>query len=139
MFLAAGQENIEQSEYQIGDDVLVSYLVRPPSKLHARWAGPYEVMKREENNLALRNLTDGTDRVVDVSRVKIFIFDGLSEPKALPAADYGESEVVRILRHLGSLQKHSEIEIRFEWTAGSLGRECVGWMRLMNMPEHSLD
>jgi hypothetical protein len=34
------------TEVDVGSFVLMSYLVRPPSKLSARWAGPYRVTKR---------------------------------------------------------------------------------------------
>jgi hypothetical protein len=29
------------TDFSVGGHVLMSYLVRPPSKLAARWAGPY--------------------------------------------------------------------------------------------------
>ena len=90
--ISTGQEDIERTEYRIGDYVLLSYPVRPPSKLHARWAGPYELMKREGNNLSLRDLTGGSDKEVDVSRVKRFLTDDLGDPKALAAADLENSK-----------------------------------------------
>ena len=112
--MSAGQSELEPTEYAPGDYVLLSYLVRPPSKLHARWAGPYEVTAREANNLSLRDLTGGPDLDVDVSRVKRFLQDGTVEPKALAAADLGESEVAKILGHRGSTRKRSELEFQDE-------------------------
>ena len=49
-----GQDEVEPTEYSVGDYVLMSYLVRPISKLHARWAGPYEVTKRGDRLIVAR-------------------------------------------------------------------------------------
>ena len=129
--IGMGQEDSERTEYWIGDYALLSYLVRPLSKLHARWAGPYEVMKREGNNLSLRDLTSGPDKEVDVSCVKRFLTDDLGDPKALAAADLGESEVVRIIEHRGSIRKRSEMEFRVEWTDGDITWEP--WERVRRL------
>ena len=67
--LSKGQQEVERTVYAPGELVLVSYITPAPSKLHARWAGPFEVTKMEGNNLFLRNLTGSASREVDVSRV----------------------------------------------------------------------
>ena len=121
--------------------MLLSYVVRAPSKLHARWAGPYEIIRKEGNTLFLRDLTGCPDKDVDVSRVKTFKQDGLSDPKALATADLGESEVVRILNHRGSPRKRKEIEFQVEWTDGDITWEPLekGWKLLMTMLSLNLD
>ena len=87
--LGAGQEELEPTEYSIGDYVLLSYLVKPPSKLHARWAGPFVIREKEGSNLTLKDLTGGPEKEVDVSRVKQFRQDDVTDPKLLAAADLG--------------------------------------------------
>ena len=116
--LGVGQEELEPTEYAIGDYVLMSLLVKPPIKLHARWAGPYMITKKECNTLSLKELTGGPGKEVDVSQVKLFRQDGVTDPKLLAAADLGESEVVRILDHHGSPRKRNEMEFHVEWPDG---------------------
>src|SRR5258706_31831 len=50
------------TEFAVGSYVLVSYLVRPPSKLSARWAGPFRIVSRESNNVVLEDLTGGPSK-----------------------------------------------------------------------------
>ena len=116
--LSIWQSEVERTVYEPGELVLVSYKTRPPSKLHARWAGPFEVTKMEANTIFLRDLTGGPNRDVDVSRVKPFIRDGLVEPQAVAAADLGETEVIEIVAHRGSPRKRSEMEFQVNWSDG---------------------
>ena len=56
--VAQRYEGVVPTEFKIGSFVLVSYLVRPPSKLHCRWGGPYQVMARDRNNVIVRDMTN---------------------------------------------------------------------------------
>lgn len=76
------------------------------------------ITRKEGNTLSLKDLTGGPDKETDVSRVKLFKQDGVTDPKLLVAADLGESEVVRILDHRGSPRKRSEMEFHVEWSDG---------------------
>ena len=49
-----------------GDYVLVSYVTGPPSKLHARWAGPFQIESVQGNNYTLKDVTGGMGNVVDI-------------------------------------------------------------------------
>jgi len=80
LFVVSEQEQLQQqyldivpTEFIVGSYVLMSYLVRPPSKLAARWAGPYRIKGKEGNNVTLEDLTGGAEKQVDVSRLKHFI------------------------------------------------------------------
>ena len=129
--LGMGQLDVDRTVYSPGELVLMSYKVRPPSKLHARWAGPYEVMSMDGNNLSLRDLTGGPNKDVDVSRVKLFQQDGVTDPKALAAADMGEIEVEEILAHRGSPRKRSEMEFQVKWSDGDITWEP--WERVRRL------
>ena len=81
---------------------IMSYKVRPQSKLSARWSGPYEVIGMDANKVSLRDLTGGPNQLLDVSRLKPFIADHGVDPKALATADLVKPEVVEVLSHRGS-------------------------------------
>jgi hypothetical protein len=77
---------VEERRFEFGSYVLMSYLSRPPSKLHCRWEGPFEVMNRERNNVELRDLTNDAIRVVDVSRLRQFFVEPGVDGKAIARA-----------------------------------------------------
>ena len=114
--LGSADENLERTVYEPGSYVLMSYKVRPPSKLNMRWAGPYEVVGMEANDVSLKDLTGGPDQTVDISRLKPFIVDDGVDPKAVAAADLGETEVSEILAHRGSPRKRAEMEFQVRWS-----------------------
>ena len=118
--LGATELHAERTVYKPGSYVLMSYPVRPPSKLNSRWAGPYEVVGMDANNVSLRDLTGGPDKEVDVSRLKPFAVDEGVDPKAVAAADLGETEVVEILAHRGSPRKRADMEFEVRWTDGDI-------------------
>ena len=103
---------------QVGDLVLVSYVVRPPSKLAARWAGPFRVLKVDGNRITIEDLTDGSTRTVDISRLKIFRGD--ADPQKIAAADLGESTAIRIDAFKGQPKKRSSLRFQVVWSDGDI-------------------
>jgi hypothetical protein len=84
---------VQQTVYSMGSFVLMSYLVRPPSKLSARWAGPYRIVTRKANSAELEDLTGGpskTEVTVDESRLKPFIVAPGVDVQAVAASDLGK-------------------------------------------------
>jgi hypothetical protein len=110
----------EATDFQVGSLVLLSYSVRPPSKLSARWAGPYRVVAKDSNNLSLEDLTGGPSKVVDVSRVKPFLVAPGVDPQAVAAADMGESLAISVLAHKGSSRQRSSLSFQIEWSDGDV-------------------
>ena len=51
-----------------------------------------------------------------VSRLKQFLVEDRVDPKALAAADLGETKVAKILAHRGSSRKRAIIEFHVRWT-----------------------
>ena len=109
-------KGVEPTEFMVGAYVLMSYLVRPPSKLAARWAGPYCIVSRKANSAELKDLTGGTSKTVDVSRLKHFTVAPGVDVKAVAAADLGEAEVDAILAHRGSARKRDALEFQVQWS-----------------------
>ena len=111
-------EGKEPTVFEVGALVLVSYLVRPPTKLHCRWGGPFEVVSRVRNNVIVRDLTSDARHEYDVSRLRLFLVaDGVDAP-SLAAADLGEAEVLSILRHEGTAKNRKAMRFEVQWSDG---------------------
>ena len=108
------------TDFEVGSFVLMSYLVRPPSKLSARWAGPYRIVSRRANSFELEDLTGGPPKTVDVSRLKPFIVATGVDVKAVAAADLGEALVDSILAHKGNGRKRESLEFQVQWSDGDV-------------------
>ena len=122
--ILAEQERLQQNYagtvptgFPDGSYALISYTTRPPSKLSARWAGPYRVVSRNANSVVLEDLTGGRSRSVDVSRFKPFLVGPGVDPVKMAAADLGEAEVDAVLAHRGDLGR-----IARPWSSKSSGR-----------------
>jgi len=111
---------IVPTSFEVGTLVLMSYLVRPPSKLAARWAGPFRIIAREANSATLEDLTGGPKKTVDVSRLKPFLLAPGVDPQAVAAADLGEAQVEAVLAHRGSARKRSTLEFQIQWSDGDV-------------------
>jgi hypothetical protein len=125
LFVVSEQEQLQQqymdivpTEFIVGGYVLMSYLVRPPSKLAARWAGPYRIKGKEGNNVTLEDLTGGAEKQVDVSRLKHFIVAPGVDVQALAAADMGEAQVDTVVAHRGTVRNRASLEFQVHWSDG---------------------
>ena len=116
--VARRYEGVVPTEFKVGSYVLVSYLVRPPSKLHCRWSGPFQVMSRVRNNVIIRDLTNDARQEYDVSRLRVFLVATGVDPKAVATADLGEAEVDSILDHRGSARQRASLEFLVRWSDG---------------------
>jgi hypothetical protein len=112
--------NLKPTDFKVGEYVLMSYLVRPPSKLAARWAGPYRVLGKEGNNVTLEDLTGGPTKTVDTSRLKHFIVTSTVDAKAIAAADLGEAVVRTVVAHRGVARDRKNLEFQVEWDDGDV-------------------
>jgi hypothetical protein len=119
------------TDFPVGSFVLMSYLVRPPSKLSARWAGPYRILARKANTTELEDLTGGPTKTVDVSRLKPFIVAPGVDVQAVAAADLGEAQVDAILAHRGSVLKRASLEFQVQWSDGDVTWEQ--WERVKKL------
>ena len=106
------------TEFEVGGYVLMSYLVRPPSKLAARWAGPFRIVGKDGNNVHLEDLTGGPEKTVDVSRLKHFIVAPDVDVQSVAAADLGEAQVQAVLGHRGTSRNRKDLQFHIQWTDG---------------------
>jgi hypothetical protein len=119
------------TDFEVGSFVLVSYAVRPPSKLAARWAGPFRVVSRKANSFELEDLTGGPSKTVDISRLKPFLVAPGVDVKAVAAADLGEALVDSILAHRGNGRKRESLEFQVQWSDGDVTWEP--WERVKKL------
>ena len=124
----AEQERLQQKNpgmvptgFPDGSYVLMSYNTRPPSKLNARWAGPYRVVSRQANNVVIEDITGGRSKSVDVSRLKPFLVGPGVDPPKIAAADLGEAEVEAVMAHRGDARKNRKaLEFQIKWKDGDV-------------------
>ena len=124
-------EGVLPTTFEVGGYVLMSYLVRPPSKLAARWAGPYRIARIQGNNVELEDLTGGSTKTVDVSRLKHFLVAPGVDVQAVAAADMGEASVQAVVAHRGSPRKRASMEFQVQWTDGDVTWEP--WERVRRL------
>ena len=118
--LQRGNVGMVPTGFPDGSYVLLSYNTQPPSKLSARWAGPFRVVSRKANKVVLEDLTGGKSRSVDVSRLKPFLVGSGVDPPKLAAADLGEAGVDAVLAHRGDARKRATLEFQIQWTDGEV-------------------
>ena len=121
------------TEFKVGSYVLVSYLARPPSKLHCRWDGPFEVVSRDRNTVIVRDLTNDARHEFDVSRLRHFLVAPGVDVKAVAASDMGEAEVRDVLDHRGSAKKRADLEFQVRWSDGDITWET--WDHVKKLAE----
>ena len=55
--------------------VLAKYSVGPPTRLHTKWQGPFQVISYIDSEYTLLNLVNKSERITHASNLKQFIFD----------------------------------------------------------------
>ena len=90
--------------------------MRPPSKLHCRWEGHFEVVSRKRNNVIIRYAR----HEYDVSRLRHFLVAPSVDVAALAAADMGEVAVAEVLDHRGNARKRSDLGFQVRWSDGDV-------------------
>jgi hypothetical protein len=122
--------------FEVDDLVLLSYPTAPPSKLHARLAGPFRVLRIDKNLVTLSDITGSRELERDISMIIPFRYR--SEMKdvdliAVAAGDLGESVVAEILDHRGDLKQKALLEFQVRWADGDLTWESYD--RVKNLLE----
>ena len=109
--------------FEVDDLVLLSYPTAPPSKLHARVAGPFRVKNIDRNLVTLADITGSRELQRDISMIIPFRYrDDLKDLDlvAIAAGDLGESVVIDIVAYRGNLKNKKELEFQVQWEDGDL-------------------
>jgi hypothetical protein len=111
----AADQVVSERNFQVGDLVLLSYPTAPPSKLHARVAGPFRVTVINRNLVTVQDITAG---MVIPFRTP----NGVTESQLVEvaASDLGESVVVSISGVRGNSSKKQLLEFEVHWEDGEV-------------------
>jgi hypothetical protein len=109
-----------------GDLVLIRCPVRPPSKLHERVAGPFQVVQRKGNLIFAKDLT--SERVLERNAEMVIPFlqpypMSKEELVKVAARDLNEVGLTAISNHRGSVKKRAAMEIQVQWDDGEVSWE----------------
>jgi hypothetical protein len=111
----------KQNMFQPGDYVL--WQLNPeenlPSKLTAKFAGPYEVLQQSKNDVDCKHVTLGHIKTFHVSRLKLFFG---SKDEAIRAAlhDQSQYEIDKILSYSGDPMKRITMDFKTLFKDGSI-------------------
>jgi hypothetical protein len=112
-YLAKSPES--PTTFPVASLVLVSYPDCPPTKLHLRWSGPFEVVKIEGNRYSCKELRTGKVKLFDVTRLKKYVEDPARENLAVAAVDAEEYVVEKIVSHRGPPKRKSRMFFKVRW------------------------
>lgn len=117
-----------QNQYQPGD--LVLYQRSPgtplPSKLTLRFAGPYEVIAQDKNDVQCRHLCVKTVHTFHVERLKIFT-GGREEAERVALLDHDQYAVDKILYYRGNPEIRTTMEFFIRYADGD--ERWVTWSK----------
>jgi Chromo (CHRromatin Organisation MOdifier) domain len=92
------------------------YSSTPPTRLHAKWEGPFKVIFSHLSEYALLNLVSKKTRIVHASRLKTFLFDPpTQDPMDTARRDSMEFFVESILAHAGDCRRVSTLTFHVKW------------------------
>ena len=107
---------LNRTTFAVDSYVLLEYPDNPPSRLHARKRGPYQVVKFHGNDYTLRDLVTHKELTVNITRLIPFEYDPLyTDPRQVAMAEQEEFEIESILAHRGNLNQKSSLEFRVRW------------------------
>jgi Chromo (CHRromatin Organisation MOdifier) domain len=105
-----------RTEFPIGSYVLLTYPTEPPTHLHPRKRGPFEVVKFHNNDYTLRVLVSNKELTVHVTRLTPFEHDPVyTDPRLVANVDQEAFDVESILAHRGNLNRKGTLEFRVRW------------------------
>ena len=105
-----------RTEFDIDSYVLLDYPDRPPTRLHAKRRGPYQVVRFHKNDYTIRDLITNKEKTVNITRLTPFEYDSqTTDPRHVAAADQEEFEIDSILAHRGNHNQKSTLEFLVRW------------------------
>jgi hypothetical protein len=94
----------------------LEYPDSPPSRLHAKKRGPYQVVKFHKNDYTLRDLVSHKELTVNITRLTPFVYDPLyTDPRKVAMAEQGEFDIDYVMAHRGNLNQKSTLEFKIHW------------------------
>ena len=102
--------------FPVGSYVLAKYAVGPPTRLHTKWQGPFQVVSYVNSEYTLLNLVSKAERITHASNLKVFIFDPLrvSAPD-IARHDYMEFFIESIVEYRGDTKRLNSLFFKVKW------------------------
>ena len=102
--------------FETGTYVLIQYVDQPPTRLHTKWSGPFQVLGHQNSEYKLLDLITKKEKLVHSTRIKEFNFDPMEvDPLDIARRDYLEYFVEEILEHRGNPKKVSTLQFLVKW------------------------
>jgi hypothetical protein len=110
-----------QNVYQPGDYVLAKYDPHKPlpTKLSARYLGPYIVLKQTKNDVTVKHLSSGIIHVFHVDKLKRYV-GTQQQAKRAADVDCDQYEVDKIIAYKGDPKRRSTIMFEVLYRAGDV-------------------
>jgi hypothetical protein len=109
------------TDFPVGSFVLVSYPLtgmgrKPPTKLHPRLKGPYQVVNRRKDTFTVRNLL--TSDMEDFHVTSLHPYHENTQfisPQEVVLRDKDMFQIEAVLEHRGNTKKLSSLEFKVKW------------------------
>jgi len=104
------------TSFPINSYVLVTYIDRPPTTLHAPNEGPMRVVSSvKQGKITLQNLVTGNTDEYHISRLRPFYYENEDTPKQTANRDNQEWDVDFIVDHAGDKSSRKTLQFRVRW------------------------
>ena len=104
------------TSFPINSYVLVTYIDRPPTTLHAPNEGPMRVVSSvRQGKITLQNLVTGNTDEYHISRLRPFYYENEDTPKQTANRDNQEWDVDFIVDHAGDKSSRKTLQFRVRW------------------------
>ena len=105
-----------RTEFPLNSYVLLDYPDNPPTRLHSKKRGPFQVVTFNKNNYTLRDLVSQKEFSVHITRLTPFEYDPLyTDPVQVAVKEQEEYFIEAILAHRGNHNRKSTLEFLVRW------------------------
>jgi hypothetical protein len=110
------QNNDTVTEFQPNSYVLVAQRSAPETRLHTLWRGPLRVIRSNNGEYTLLDLTTNKEKEYHVTQLKPFKFNPMrTDPLDVARKDYLEFFVESVLTHRGQPNRISTFQFLIKW------------------------
>ena len=110
----------ELTDFPVNSYVLWNNPAGGRTKIQTKLQGPYQVVRRVENDVVIQDLLSGKEITTHISNVKEFEFDSdRTTPKEVALHSSEEFFIEQILEHTGDKSRRGTLSFKVRWTGYS--------------------
>jgi len=115
------EHDAEETDFPVGSFVLVSFPQtgmgrKPPTKLHPRLKGPYQVVNKRKDKYTLRNLLTNSMEDFHITSLHPYYQNAqFISPQEVILRDKDEFQIETVLAHRGDTTKLSSLQFQVKW------------------------